>query len=75
MAHVKRCDNCCRHKSSKYKGFHWNKRNKKWAAQITCDHKRHHLGYFVDEIDAAKAYDKAARKYHGEFAQPNFPHI
>jgi len=64
-----------RHKSSKYKGVHWHKRNHKWAAQITCDHKTHHLGYFGDEIDAAMAYDRAARKYHGEFAQPNFPHI
>jgi hypothetical protein len=61
-----------RHKSSKYKGVHWNKRNKKWAAQITCNHKTHHLGYFGEQIDAAKAYDKAARKYHGEFAQTNF---
>ncbi|HUT46458.1 MAG TPA: AP2 domain-containing protein [Sedimentisphaerales bacterium] len=64
-----------RHKSSKFKGVHWHKRNKKWAAQVTCDHKTHHLGYFGDEIDAAKAYDRAARKYHEEFAQPNFPHI
>jgi len=47
---------------------------KKWAAQVTCDHKTRHLG-FGDELGAAKAYDRAARKYHEEFAQTNFPNI
>jgi hypothetical protein len=62
-----------RHKSSKFKGVHWNKRCKKWAAQIACENKKYHLGYFTDEHVAAKAYDRAAKKYHGEFASLNFP--
>jgi hypothetical protein len=31
------------------------------------------LGYFDSEEDAARAYDRAARMYHKEFAQLNFP--
>jgi hypothetical protein len=60
------------HKTSRYKGVHWHKGSKKWSAQITCDNKTHHLGYFTSQIDAAKAYDKAAAKFHGDFAHLNF---
>jgi len=58
---------------SKYKGIYWKKKNRKWQALITFEKKRIYLGHFRNEIDAAKAYDRAARKYHGEFACLNFP--
>jgi hypothetical protein len=59
--------------SSKYKGVRWNKQRKKWIVLIKYNCKRKFLGYFKDEIHAAKAYDEAAKKYHKEFASLNFP--
>jgi hypothetical protein len=43
------------------------------VARIGFEKKEIHLGYFRSEIEAAKAYDRAAIKYHGEFASLNFP--
>ena len=59
-------------KYSKYKGVSWKKVNRKWVARIGFEKKEIHLGYFHSEIEAAKAYDRAAIKYHGEFASLNF---
>lgn len=45
----------------------------KYCARITVEGgKRVHLGYFNKAEDAAKAYDKAAKELHGEFARLNF---
>jgi hypothetical protein len=33
------------------------------------------LGSFKNEIAAAKAYDAAAKEYHGEYARLNFPDL
>ena len=57
--------------SSGYLGVSLSKRRKKWLAQIKNNKKVIYLGYFKDKKDAAKAYNEAAIKYHGEFASPN----
>ncbi len=58
---------------SKYKGVSRHTRGKKWTAVIQLNNKTHYLGYFSDEIEAARAYDKRAKELHGEFACLNFP--
>jgi len=59
--------------TSKYLGVSLNKRYKNWIAQIGKDGRKKNLGTFCCEIQAAKAYDAAAIKFHGEFANLNFP--
>lgn len=61
--------------SSRFKGVCWDKSRDKWLASITADKKLLHLGYFDDEMLAAKAYDQHALLHFGEFANLNFPEV
>lgn len=56
---------------SKYLGVCWHKCTQKWITKIRVNGKDIHLGLFMTEIAAALAYNKAAVKYHGEFANLN----
>jgi hypothetical protein len=62
-----------RNPRSGYKGVCFAKGKGLWRAAIVFHGGRKHLGYFTDKIDAAKAYDDAAKKYYKEFARLNFP--
>jgi hypothetical protein len=57
--------------TSQYKGVFKRKDLNKWETRIKINNKSIYLGTFVDEVDAAKAYNQAARKYFGEFARCN----
>jgi hypothetical protein len=59
--------------SSQYLGVSFKKQNKKWESYIHYNYKKVRIGYFNEEIDAAKAYDTKAKELHGEFANLNFP--
>ena len=58
--------------TSKFKGICWNKKRQNWQVQIRVNGKRIWLGYFRKEIEAALAYDLAAKYYFGDFARLNF---
>jgi hypothetical protein len=59
-------------KSSQYRGVFWYSQASAWHARIECKGRRYHLGTFKTEVEAARAYDAAAKLHFGEFASPNF---
>lgn len=57
---------------SGFRGVHPDRGNSSYIAVIQMSGRRHCLGRFRDPVEAAKAYDVAARKLHGRFAVVNF---
>jgi hypothetical protein len=59
---------------SDYRGVTFDKERGKWMAKIRVGGATKNLGRFDTEIEAAKAYNEASLKYHGEYGRLNaFP--
>lgn len=58
--------------TSRYKGVS-RSANGKWEGHIRSPSGQKFLGYYACEVEAALAYDAAAKEYFGEFANLNFP--
>jgi hypothetical protein len=61
-----------RNNTSGHKGVSWNTGRQAWLATIRYEGTNKNLGYFAAREDAAAAYNRAALKYHGEFARIDF---
>jgi hypothetical protein len=46
-------------KTSKYRGVCWSKARSMWHVRIHHHHKHYSIGFFTDEVEAAKAYTDA----------------
>lgn len=53
------------------KGVRWHKQLKKWNARIHVNGEEISLGCYNNREKASKAYNEAAQKYYGEFANLN----
>jgi len=61
-----------RNNTSGYKGVSWNKNRQRWEACIGYQNKYIYLGLYTTKEEAALAYNEAAKKYFGEFANLNY---
>jgi hypothetical protein len=60
-----------RNNSSGYRGVKANGRN--WQSEIRVNGQGIYIGTYKTKVEAAQAYDLAAKKYHKDFANLNFP--
>jgi hypothetical protein len=63
--------NCKMRKNNKsgFKGVYWDKKIKKWRANICVNRKTIYLGLYESPEKASIIYWEAAKKYFGEFAR------
>ena len=64
-----------RRSSSQYRGVCWARRDQRWYAQIWSQGRNQYLGCFVDEVAAARAYDKALLQLHGQGEYTRWEHF
>jgi hypothetical protein len=61
-------------KTSRFRGVSWSKKRGVWIAAVCINGRQTYLGGYELEEQAARAYDAAAVRHFGEFANPNFQH-
>jgi len=59
--------------TSSFKGVQWHKKTHRWLARISRGGRIIESCSFSDEVQAARAYDRMAKKHFGRFAYLNFP--
>ncbi len=69
-------NNCCnagirKDNISGFKGVSWCSTMLKWRVQVQTEGAKKSIGNYENKEDAARAYNEAAIKYHGEFAYLN----
>jgi hypothetical protein len=60
-----------RRMASPYRGVSFHSCTQRWRGRIKNGTKSEHLGYFASDLEAALAYNKAARNIHGDSALQN----
>ncbi|SRR5260221_5883955 len=58
-------------RTSEYRGVCWDKKRCVWRSNININKKQIFLGYYTSEIEAAKVYNNAVRRYFGGLAYIN----
>jgi hypothetical protein len=51
-----------RQRTSSFRGVCWYKRTQRWVVQIKIRGVRVHVGYYKDEVEAAKTYERVVKK-------------
>ncbi len=58
--------------SSQFRGVYFDRNLNKWCVSIKLDKVSKYIGAYISEVDAAKAYDSAAKCYLGGRGETNF---
>lgn len=58
--------------TSSFRGVFWCARDKRWRARLRVEKKHVYVGQFLTELEAARAYDAAAKQQFGALAKLNF---
>lgn len=59
--------------TSQYLGVSWDSERQRWAVQISIDGRSRRIGRYLNEEDAARAWDFAAKEIYGDWPRLNFP--